>query len=86
MEYHYVSDGPFSISDVKQNTDAKKGCNMGFLSVRIQSLKIKVAIAEKLKVLGPMFVWSFALLSFVEQVPKIFPPISESLCIYIKIH
>jgi hypothetical protein len=34
-EYYHVSDRPFSISDVKQNTDAKEGCNMGCLSTRI---------------------------------------------------
>jgi hypothetical protein len=56
MEYFYVSDRPFNISDVKQNTDAKEGCNMGCLSIRIGNLKIKVAMAEKLRVLGPMFV------------------------------
>jgi hypothetical protein len=41
-----VSERPFSISDVKQNTDGKEGCNMGCLSIRIEILKVKVAIAE----------------------------------------
>jgi hypothetical protein len=51
MEYHYVSDRPFSVSDIKQNTDAKEACDVGHLSIKIQSLKIKVVIAEKLGVL-----------------------------------
>jgi hypothetical protein len=56
---------------------------MGCLSTRILSLKIKVVIAEKRRVPGRFIYEVSALFSVAEQVPKIFPPISESPCIFL---